>query len=48
MCDKESYLLELKKLQQEAAVLSKGLGKLAEELARKPELRGVVKRFAIA
>jgi putative transposase len=31
-----------KELQQESAVLSRGLGKLAEELARKPELRGVV------
>lgn len=31
-----------KELQQESAVLSRGLGKLAEELASKPELRGVV------
>jgi len=31
-----------KKLQQEPAVLSRGLGKLAEELANKPELRSVV------
>ena len=31
-----------KELQQESAVLSRGLGKLAEELARKPELRGIV------
>lgn len=31
-----------KELQQEPAVLSRGLGKLAEELASSPELRGVV------
>jgi len=31
-----------KELHQDPAVLSRGLGKLAEELARKPELRGVV------
>jgi hypothetical protein len=31
-----------KELHQDPAVLSRGLGKLAEELASKPELRGVV------
>jgi REP element-mobilizing transposase RayT len=31
-----------KELQQEPAILSRGLGKLAEELASEPELRGVV------
>ena len=31
-----------KDLYQDSAVLSRGLGKLAEELARNPELRGVV------
>jgi len=31
-----------KELQQELAVLSRGLGKPAEELARKPELRAIV------
>ncbi len=31
-----------KELGQEPAVLSRGLGKLAEEMASNPELRGVV------
>jgi len=31
-----------RELQQEPSVLSRGLGKLAEELASNPELRGVV------
>ena len=31
-----------KELQQEPAVLSRGLGKLTEKLESKPELRGVV------
>jgi len=34
-----------KELPQESAVLSRGLGKLAEELAGKPELRGIVERL---
>jgi hypothetical protein len=40
---RQSIFKELaKELQQESAVLSRGLGKLAEELASKSELRGVV------
>ena len=31
-----------KELHQDPAVLSRALGKLAEQLAREPELRGVV------
>ncbi len=34
-----------RELQQEPAVLSRGLRKLAEELASNPELRGVVETF---
>jgi hypothetical protein len=38
----QSIFKELaKELHQDPAVLSRGLGKLAEELASKPELRGV-------
>ena len=33
---------QAEELHQDPAVLSRGLGKLAEELARNPELRGVV------
>ncbi len=36
-----------KELQQEPAVLSRGLGKLAEELASNPELRGVVETLCV-
>jgi hypothetical protein len=39
----QSIFKELaKELQQKSAVLSRGLGKLAEELASKSELRSVV------
>jgi hypothetical protein len=37
-----------KELHQDPAVLSRGLGKLAEELANKPELGGVVETPTIA
>ncbi|HMG19335.1 MAG TPA: hypothetical protein VK573_11460, partial [Gemmatimonadales bacterium] len=36
-----------KELHQDPAVLSRGFGKLAEELASKPKLRGIVERLSM-